>query len=285
MNAANAANARKAAARAQRRAAALKAARLKAARLKAARLKAARLKAAQAAAKRKLVLVPTPTPAATSSGNGLPWFVLAPFGLLALTLLGLAVVAVRRRDSIEAALAAPPLPPAARAVPVAPPLPVEPPLAESLPPEAPVVAEVDEPELCTIRAWRGYLKWQFYASVRRGGVDELVAESRSFKSSGNGTPDETPQARAAFEGLVAKVRKRGWIAQESHDGCWFEQSFVRADSDATSPPAEDVFDVSAMLMRHEDEETVALPNGGASARGNGVAVAVDDGDQRVSRQP
>jgi hypothetical protein len=250
-----------------------------------ARKRAARIKARAARKAPKPKVAPPPVAAADANDSGAPWLeLLIPFGLLCLGVGAVALWSRRRRDPVEdvpvvAPAAATPGAPIAAPMPVAPVLEPEP-FDEFVTEEAPFVAD-DEPEVCTIRAWRGYLKWQFYATVRRGGVDYPAGESKVFRSSGNGIPDETPAARAAYDALVAKLARDGWTTSESAVEGWYADRLVRSGSDTPAPAGEDVFDVGPLLAGHEDEEPVALPDDGATARGNGVAVAMDDGDQRV----
>ena len=247
--------------------------------------RAARVKAAAAKRAPKPKVAPPPVAAAEANDNRAPWLeLLIPFGLVCLGVGAVALWSRRRRDPVEDV---PVVEPAAAApvAPIAAPMPValewEPePFDEFVTEEMPFVAD-DEPEVCTIRAWRGYVKWQFYATVGRGGVDYPAGESKVFRSSGNGIPDETPAARAAYDALVAKLARDGWTTSDSAVEGWYADRFVRAGSDTPAPAGEDIFDVGSLLAGREDEE-VALPDDGAAARGNGVAVAMDDGDHRVS---
>jgi hypothetical protein len=271
-------------AKAKARAAAKRAAALKrAARAKAQR--AARKARAELRAATRNAATP-PAPATNKNDNSGRWLeLLIPFALVALGAGAVALWSRRRRKPREGApvspVAAAAVAPVAAPVPFVPewePEPYDESLTEEMPP--PPVA-LDEPEVCTIRAWRGYVKWQFVATVRRGGVEHPAGESKAFRASGNGIPEETPSARAAYDALVAKLARDGWTTSDATRESWYSQRFVRIGSNAPPPAGEDVFDVGPLLAGHEDEEPVALPDDGAAARGNGVAVTMDDGDQRV----
>jgi hypothetical protein len=266
------ANARAAAARAE--------ARRRAAKAKAERV--ARAKARAATKALKPTLVPLPAAPADANDGGASWLViLIPFALVGLGVGAVVLWSRRRRDPlVDAAVIEPlvvaPVAKFAAPMPVASEWDTEP--FEELvePPPMP-----DEPEVCTVSAWRGYVKWQFYATVRSGGVDYPVGESHAFRASGNGIPDETPAARAAYDALVVDLARDGWTASDGAAEGWYGERFVRAGSNTPAPTGEDVFDVGSLLAGHEDEEPVALPDDGAPAWGNGVAVAMDDGDQRI----
>jgi hypothetical protein len=241
-------------------------------------------RAAKKAAKPKVA--PRPVPAAAPSDNSGSWLeLLIPFGVVGLGVCAVVLWSRRRRRPVEGVpVAVGPVAPFAAAA-VEPPMHVDPDWdadpADELVTEQTQPVAVDEPDECTVRAWRGYVKWQFYATVRRGGVDYPAGESKPFRASGNGIPDETPGARAAYDALVAELADEGWTTSDSVASGWYAERFVRAGSDTPAPAGEDVFDVGSLLVGHEDEEPVALPDDGAPAWGNGVAVAMDDGDQRV----
>jgi hypothetical protein len=81
-----------------------------------------------------------------------------------------------------------------------------------------VPTEVSEPApppeaeaTCEIRFWRGYLKANFYACVfGHDGQPLAVAESPFFRAHGNGIPDKTEEAVAAYDALRQRLELSGW---------------------------------------------------------------------------
>jgi hypothetical protein len=85
------------------------------------------------------------------------------------------------------------------------------------------------PDVCTIEAWRGYVKTQFYAA-RPGARDEAVAASPLFRAPGGNQPERTPAAEQALAELLAELQRKGWkVTAEGRR--WFDRRLVR------EPPA------------------------------------------------
>jgi hypothetical protein len=96
----------------------------------------------------------------------------------------------------------------------------------------PVVQEVEaEPvfdtSTCNIAVWRGYRKAMFYAQSLDGDETVALAESPTFKYSGNGTPDQTEAAAQAYQALVELLREEGWRTVDEGPA-WFEQTLTRS---------------------------------------------------------
>jgi hypothetical protein len=106
------------------------------------------------------------------------------------------------------------------------------------PPEAEPQAQ-PAPELtCEIAFWRGYRKAGFYArAFDQEGYEVAVAESPYFKARGNRVPDQTEQARAAYEALSAQLAEAGWKA-EGRNGTWFGTRFRRPVADVMASGSE-----------------------------------------------
>lgn len=80
---------------------------------------------------------------------------------------------------------------------------------------------------CVISYWLEYRKAAFYARAFDNEGHELVlAESPQFRVRGNGMPDRTEQAVAAYEDLVAQLGAEGWEPIGRGD-TWFGQTFRR----------------------------------------------------------
>jgi hypothetical protein len=73
------------------------------------------------------------------------------------------------------------------------------------------------------------------------------------------------------------------VRRSGRPGCPRRTRFARLASDPATPAREHVLQIRAHRPRHEDEEPVAGLHDRASARRNRLAVAVDDGDQRITR--
>ena len=79
---------------------------------------------------------------------------------------------------------------------------------------------------CKIEFWRGYRKAAFYARTVDGGEELAVAESPMFRARGNGVPDRTDEAAAAYAALVERLEAEGW-RRVSHGADWFDATFAR----------------------------------------------------------
>jgi hypothetical protein len=116
----------------------------------------------------------------------------------------------RRPHTTQKAASTIPAPPPARATPIA--EPVEEPIAREPEPE------VEQPEpvplenlTCEILFWRGYRKATFYARIFSDDGEPLaLAQSPSFRARGNGTPEESDEAVAAYQALRAQLEQWGW---------------------------------------------------------------------------
>jgi hypothetical protein len=101
-------------------------------------------------------------------------------------------------------------------------------LVNELEPEAepPLPAPLED-LTCEILFWRGYRKATFYARIFSDDGEPLaVAQSPSFRSRGNGTPERSEQAVAAYQVLREQLEQWGWQHAGSGDA-WFEDVFVR----------------------------------------------------------
>ena len=92
---------------------------------------------------------------------------------------------------------------------------------------------------CRVRLWRGYVSGQFYAS--RSGSGEAFLCSAPFRIwrppwQPKLRLDESAEALAALEWVVAELRRRGWI--ETGSECWAERTFSRADVPDPPSPAD-----------------------------------------------
>jgi hypothetical protein len=95
-------------------------------------------------------------------------------------------------------------------------------------PDLPALEEQAETVTCQIAFWRGYRKGAFYArALDEDGFEVALAESPLFKPQGNGgVPDDTDEAVAAHEALVAQLANDGWVATGCDDN-WFGRTFRR----------------------------------------------------------
>jgi hypothetical protein len=132
----------------------------------------------------------------------------------------------RPRPTQKAALAMPAPAPPARTAPI--PEQVEEPIAREPEPEA-EVEQADELEdlTCEILFWRGYRKATFYARIfSLDGEPLALAQSSEFRARGNGIPEQTEEAVAAYEQLRARLEQWGW--QHVGSGrAWFGDVFTR----------------------------------------------------------
>ncbi len=96
---------------------------------------------------------------------------------------------------------------------------------ETVEPE-PEVSSLDD-LTCEILFWRGYRKATFYARIFSDEGEPLaVAQSPSFRAQGNGTPDKTEEAVAAYQALREQLEQTGW----EHAGsgrAWFAEMYSR----------------------------------------------------------
>lgn len=86
--------------------------------------------------------------------------------------------------------------------------------------------ESEAPSRCVIRFWRGYRKGAFYAERETGAQEGTVAESAFFRARGNGVPERTDEAAAAYAALTEKLEAQGWRRMQSGPA-WFEATFER----------------------------------------------------------
>jgi hypothetical protein len=132
----------------------------------------------------------------------------------------------RPRPTQKAASVMPAPPPPARTAPI--PEPVEEPIAREPEPQA----EVEQPDeledlTCQILFWRGYRKATFYARIfSLDGEPLALAQSSEFRARGNGIPEQTEEAVAAYEELRARLEQWGWQHAGSGDA-WFGDVFTR----------------------------------------------------------
>jgi hypothetical protein len=92
-------------------------------------------------------------------------------------------------------------------------------------PDLPAFEEQAETVTCQIAFWRGYRKGAFYArALDEDGFEVALAESPLFKHRGKSVPDDTEEAVAAHEALVAQLANDGWVANGCDD-TWFGRTF------------------------------------------------------------
>jgi hypothetical protein len=115
----------------------------------------------------------------------------------------------------------------------------------SAPGVAPAVSEAAEPAIppveavewtCQIGFWRGYRKTAFYAGMFYEGEDVAVAESPHFRARGNGLPEQTPEAEAAYDALRERLEASGWRLARAGN-TWFDHVFERTLITAAAEPA------------------------------------------------
>jgi hypothetical protein len=98
-------------------------------------------------------------------------------------------------------------------------------VAATAEPDSPAAATPQS--TCVVSYRREYRKVTFYACAFDDEGNELVlAESAQFRARGDGAPERTEQAVAAFEGLTAQLARDGWEPAGLGD-MWFAQVFRR----------------------------------------------------------
>jgi hypothetical protein len=91
--------------------------------------------------------------------------------------------------------------------------------------DAPAAPESPAEQTCDILFWRGYRKAAFFGrTFDETGEALAVAESPFFKPQGNGTPEPTEAARAAYEALRSELIAAGWEPVAAGDD-WFAETF------------------------------------------------------------
>jgi hypothetical protein len=89
----------------------------------------------------------------------------------------------------------------------------------------PTPASPPSDQRCDVFFWRGYRKAAFYACVfDETGEAVAVAESPPFRPRGNGAPEPTEAAKAAYEALRSELIEAGWEPL-ANGGDWYENSF------------------------------------------------------------
>jgi hypothetical protein len=89
--------------------------------------------------------------------------------------------------------------------------------------------------MCDILFWRGYRKAAFYGrTFDETGEPVAVAESPFFRPQGNGAPEPTEAAKAAYEALRSELIAAGWEPVAAGDD-WFDETF-RATAAAEPGP-------------------------------------------------
>ena len=94
------------------------------------------------------------------------------------------------------------------------------------PPPAPVAEEKRTQRTCAVEFWRGYRKAAFYARALDADGAVAVAESPMFRARGNGIPEETDEAIAAYAALVDRLEADGWRAV-ADGSAWFDATFAK----------------------------------------------------------
>jgi hypothetical protein len=88
-------------------------------------------------------------------------------------------------------------------------------------PAAPATRE----QTCDILFWRGYRKAAFYGrTFDETGEAVAVAESPFFRPQGDGAPEPTEAAKAAYDALRSQLVAAGWEPVSTGDA-WFEETF------------------------------------------------------------
>jgi hypothetical protein len=101
-----------------------------------------------------------------------------------------------------------------------------PPAEETVTPEPD--AGTDQDLTCEIVFWRGYREATFYARIFSDDGEPLaVAQSPAFRARGNGTPEETDEAIAAYQALREQLELTGWDRVADGDA-WFGGVYGRS---------------------------------------------------------
>jgi hypothetical protein len=99
------------------------------------------------------------------------------------------------------------------------------PIDEGLQAEPPAPTPPSSEQTCDILFWRGYRKAAFYGrTFDETGEAVAVAESPFFRPQGNGAPDPTEAAKAAYEALRSQLIAAGWEPVAAGDD-WFDETF------------------------------------------------------------
>jgi hypothetical protein len=78
---------------------------------------------------------------------------------------------------------------------------------------------------CTTVFWRGYRKAAFFARIPDVSGEQLaVAESPLFRAEGNGIPERTEEAQAAYHHLREELLRAGWEPL-APGRAWYEEIF------------------------------------------------------------
>jgi hypothetical protein len=98
-------------------------------------------------------------------------------------------------------------------------------LDEGLQAEPPAPTPPPSEQTCDILFWRGYRKAAFYGrTFDETGEAVAVGESPFFRPQGNGAPDPTEAAKAAYEVLRSQLIAAGWEPVAAGDD-WFDETF------------------------------------------------------------
>jgi hypothetical protein len=99
------------------------------------------------------------------------------------------------------------------------------PIDQRLQPESPAPTPPPSEKTCDILFWRGYRKAAFFGrTFDETGEAVAVAESPFFKPQGNGTPEPTETAKAAYDALRSELIAAGWEPIAA-GGDWFDETF------------------------------------------------------------
>jgi hypothetical protein len=103
------------------------------------------------------------------------------------------------------------------------PPPIDEPVEET--PTAPAPAPPPAEQTCDILFWRGYRKAAFYGrTFDETGEAVAVAESPFFRPQGNGVPEPTEAAKAAYEALRSQLIAAGWEPVAAGND-WCDETF------------------------------------------------------------